>query len=122
MREHCARGYNMLRKIPFLAESAEIVFSHQEHFDGSGYPNGLRGNEIPVSAPASSPWPTPWTPSPATAPTARRELRRGPRRDSALLRNAVRSRRVEVFLKVPNELVARAALRDHRPEQALLHL
>jgi hypothetical protein len=44
MREHCARGYHMLRKIPFLAESAEIVFSHQEHFDGSGYPNGLRGS------------------------------------------------------------------------------
>jgi len=50
MREHCARGYNMLRKIPFLAESAEIVFSHQEHYDGSGYPNGLRGVEIPVGA------------------------------------------------------------------------
>jgi putative nucleotidyltransferase with HDIG domain len=50
MREHCVRGYNMLRKIPFLAESAEIVFSHQEHFDGSGYPNGLRGTEIPVGA------------------------------------------------------------------------
>jgi putative nucleotidyltransferase with HDIG domain len=50
MRQHCARGYNMLRKIPFLAEAAEIVHSHQEHFDGSGYPRGLRGNDIPLGA------------------------------------------------------------------------
>jgi putative nucleotidyltransferase with HDIG domain len=50
MREHCTRGYEMLRKIPFLAAAAEIVFCHQEHFDGSGYPNGLRGQEIPLGA------------------------------------------------------------------------
>ncbi len=50
MREHCARGYQMLRKIPFLADAAEIVFSHQEHYDGSGYPRGLKGEEIPLGA------------------------------------------------------------------------
>ncbi len=50
MREHCARGYQMLRKIPFLQEAAEIVFSHQEHYDGSGYPRGLKGEEIPLGA------------------------------------------------------------------------
>jgi putative nucleotidyltransferase with HDIG domain len=50
MREHCARGYHMLRKIPFLAGAAEIVFTHQEHYDGSGYPSRLRGSEIPVGA------------------------------------------------------------------------
>ena len=50
MREHCARGYHILRKIPFLAASAEIVYTHQEHHDGSGYPNGLKGNEIPIGA------------------------------------------------------------------------
>jgi len=50
MREHCARGYHMLRKIPFLAEAAEIVFTHQEHYDGSGYPSGLIGSAIPVGA------------------------------------------------------------------------
>src|SRR5206468_2117304 len=38
MREHCFRGYQMLRKIPFLSEAAEIVYSHQERFDGTGYP------------------------------------------------------------------------------------
>lgn len=50
MREHCARGYQMLRKIPFLAEAAEIVFTHQEHYDGSGYPSALRGTAIPIGA------------------------------------------------------------------------
>jgi HD-GYP domain-containing protein (c-di-GMP phosphodiesterase class II) len=40
----------MLRKIPFLAEASEIVYSHQERFDGSGYPRGLKGNEIPLGA------------------------------------------------------------------------
>ncbi len=50
MREHCARGYQMLRKIPFLQDASEIVFSHQEHFDGTGYPRGLKGEEIPLGA------------------------------------------------------------------------
>ncbi len=50
MREHCARGYQMLRKIPFLSEAAEIVFTHQEHYDGSGYPSGLSGPQIPIGA------------------------------------------------------------------------
>ena len=40
----------MLRKIPYLREAAEIVYSHQEHFNGSGYPRGLRGKEIPLGA------------------------------------------------------------------------
>jgi putative nucleotidyltransferase with HDIG domain len=50
MREHCARGYQMLRKIPFLQEAAEIVYAHQEHYDGSGYPRGLKGEQIPLGA------------------------------------------------------------------------
>ena len=50
MREHCVRGYTMLKKIPFLEQAAEIVLSHQEHYDGSGYSRGLRGHEIPIGA------------------------------------------------------------------------
>jgi putative nucleotidyltransferase with HDIG domain len=50
MREHCARGYQIVRKIPFLEEAAEIVYSHQEFYDGNGYPRGLRGDEIPLGA------------------------------------------------------------------------
>ena len=50
MRSHCERGYAIVRKIPFLAEAAEIVYTHQESYDGSGYPRGLRGEEIPLGA------------------------------------------------------------------------
>ena len=50
MREHCERGYEMVRKIPFLREASEIVYAHQESFDGSGYPRGLKGMEIPLGA------------------------------------------------------------------------
>lgn len=50
MREHCYHGYQILKKIPFLKEAAEIVYAHQEHFDGSGYPRQLKGEEIPLGA------------------------------------------------------------------------
>jgi putative nucleotidyltransferase with HDIG domain len=50
MRTHCERGYEMIRKIPFLCDAAEIVYAHQETFNGSGYPRGLRGEEIPLGA------------------------------------------------------------------------
>src|SRR5436190_1276763 len=50
MREHCYRGYQMLKKIPFLSEAAEIVYAHQERYDGTGYPRGLSGNDIPIGA------------------------------------------------------------------------
>jgi putative nucleotidyltransferase with HDIG domain len=50
MREHAYLGYQMLRKIPFLGEAADIVYSHQERYDGSGYPRGLRGEQIPLGA------------------------------------------------------------------------
>ena len=50
MKEHSYLGYKMLKKIPFLAEAAEIVYAHQEHWDGSGYPRGLKGEQIPLGA------------------------------------------------------------------------
>lgn len=50
MREHCTRGYQILRKIPFLQDAAEIVYSHQERFDGLGYPRGLKGDQIVLGA------------------------------------------------------------------------
>jgi len=50
MREHCYRGYQMLRKIPFLQEAAEIVYAHQERWDGTGYPRNLKGEQIPLGA------------------------------------------------------------------------
>jgi cyclic di-GMP phosphodiesterase len=50
MREHALLGYQMLRKIPFLQEAAQIVYCHQERYDGSGYPRGLKGDQIPIGA------------------------------------------------------------------------
>jgi len=50
MRTHCEIGYNMVIRIPFLREASEIVLSHQEYFDGTGYPRGLRGEQIPLGA------------------------------------------------------------------------
>jgi putative nucleotidyltransferase with HDIG domain len=50
MRQHAQLGYRILRRIPFLREAADIVYSHQERFDGSGYPRGLKGDQIPLGA------------------------------------------------------------------------
>jgi len=50
MREHCEQGYRIVRKIPFLREASEIVYAHQERFDGQGYPRRLSGEEIPLGA------------------------------------------------------------------------
>lgn len=50
MQEHAYLGYQMLKKIPFLAEASEIVYTHQEKFDGTGYPRGLKGEQIPLGA------------------------------------------------------------------------
>src|SRR5215469_6390638 len=50
MRKHCEIGFSVLERIPFLKEAAEIVLSHQECYDGSGYPRGLRGEQIPLGA------------------------------------------------------------------------
>jgi len=50
MRKHCQIGYDMLIRIPFLRDAAEIVLAHQEFFDGTGYPRGLKGDQIPLGA------------------------------------------------------------------------
>ena len=50
MRKHCEIGFSVLERIPFLKEAAEIVLSHQEFFDGTGYPRGLKGEQIPLGA------------------------------------------------------------------------
>jgi len=50
MQTHSWIGYQLLRRIAFLAPAAEIVLTHQERYDGSGYPQGLAGNEIPLGS------------------------------------------------------------------------
>jgi len=50
MRRHPELGSQMLQGIDFLRDAAEIVHSHHEHYDGSGYPRGLKGDKIPLGA------------------------------------------------------------------------
>jgi putative nucleotidyltransferase with HDIG domain len=50
MDEHTAIGARMLERIPFLAPVAPLVRSAHERHDGGGYPDGLRGEEIPRGA------------------------------------------------------------------------
>jgi PAS domain S-box-containing protein len=50
MRTHPVRAYEMLAPIPYLSKALEIPHCHHEKWDGSGYPRGLKGEEIPLSA------------------------------------------------------------------------
>ena len=50
IRAHPAAGRNILARIPFLAGASEIVYAHHERWDGSGFPQGLVGDEIPLGA------------------------------------------------------------------------
>lgn len=50
MREHPRMGYQLLAQVPELHAAAELVLHHEERFDGSGYPAGLKGGAIPFPA------------------------------------------------------------------------
>lgn len=50
MEEHPMTGYNILKEIDFPWPVAEIVLQHHEKVNGSGYPNGLKGEEILIEA------------------------------------------------------------------------
>jgi len=50
MQAHPLIGYEMLRHNPLLTDAAEIVFTHHERYNGSGYPMGLRGDDIPLGS------------------------------------------------------------------------
>jgi response regulator RpfG family c-di-GMP phosphodiesterase len=50
MRRHPEMGYQMLKHIPFLKPALDIVLYHQERYDGTGYPFGLAGDDIPLGA------------------------------------------------------------------------
>jgi putative nucleotidyltransferase with HDIG domain len=48
IKSHVTASYQLLSKIPMYVEIAEIILPHHEKYDGSGYPNGLQGDEIPL--------------------------------------------------------------------------
>jgi len=50
IKEHPARGESILRPVIELKDIAHVVRAHHEHYDGTGYPDGLKGREIPLGA------------------------------------------------------------------------
>jgi hypothetical protein len=50
MKTHPVIGANLIGEVPNLERIRPIVLAHHEHHDGSGYPSGLRGDEIPLAA------------------------------------------------------------------------
>jgi putative nucleotidyltransferase with HDIG domain len=50
MRQHPVIGAEIMRPVELLADASEIVRHHHEHIDGSGYPDGLRGEQIPIGS------------------------------------------------------------------------
>ncbi|HYL62893.1 MAG TPA: HD domain-containing phosphohydrolase [Candidatus Methylomirabilis sp.] len=50
MQEHVQIGFDIVKSIPFLSDAAEIVLTHHERFDGSGYPRGLKGEQIAIGS------------------------------------------------------------------------
>ncbi|MEP7134839.1 MAG: GAF domain-containing protein [Chloroflexota bacterium] len=50
MRKHPEYAFNLLAPIPYLRPALDIPYCHHEHWDGSGYPRSLKGEQIPLSA------------------------------------------------------------------------
>jgi response regulator RpfG family c-di-GMP phosphodiesterase len=50
MQTHVRIGYELMSRVAFLSIAAQIVLTHQEYYDGTGYPQGLAGEEIPLGA------------------------------------------------------------------------
>ncbi len=50
MRKHPEHGRDFLVKVAYLAPALDVPWCHHERWDGTGYPRGLRGEEIPLSA------------------------------------------------------------------------
>jgi len=50
MQQHPVTGSEIVREIEFLGAARDVIRSHHERWDGSGYPDGLAGEDIPLSA------------------------------------------------------------------------
>jgi HD-GYP domain-containing protein (c-di-GMP phosphodiesterase class II) len=77
MRRHPEYAYEMLAPINYLRPALDIPYCHHEKWDGSGYPRGLKGEDIPLTArifavidvwdalTSNCPYSEPWTPDDA---------------------------------------------------------
>jgi len=50
MERHPTHSYELLSRIPYLEKALDIPYCHHEHWDGGGYPRGLKGQDIPLAA------------------------------------------------------------------------
>jgi PAS domain S-box-containing protein len=50
VRKHPVAAYELLQPIPYLKKAMDIPYCHHEHWDGTGYPRGLKREEIPLAA------------------------------------------------------------------------
>jgi putative nucleotidyltransferase with HDIG domain len=50
MKTHSALGANIVKDVPFLQGLYKLILHHHEHYDGSGYPDGIKGEQIPLGA------------------------------------------------------------------------
>ncbi|MDD5673422.1 MAG: HD domain-containing protein [Chitinivibrionales bacterium] len=50
MKSHSMMGANIVKDVPFLTDLHQLILYHHEHFNGGGYPEGLRGSKIPIGA------------------------------------------------------------------------
>jgi putative nucleotidyltransferase with HDIG domain len=101
MRKHPTAGDEMLKRVPFLRPASAIVRHHHERFDGTGYPDGLKGTEIPLGARLFTVADT------LDAMTSDRSYRKGPGLEAARTEIQRHSGKqfdphiVELFLKIP---------------------
>jgi len=85
LHQHPLFGSQIIDSVPFLSQEMEIVHSHHEHFDGKGYPEGRKNNEIPLGArivAITEAWdtmisPQPYRPTPLSLDAALSELKKG---------------------------------------------
>jgi putative nucleotidyltransferase with HDIG domain len=50
MKNHSVLGANIVKDVPFLRDLYKLILYHHEHYNGAGYPDGLRGEQIPIGA------------------------------------------------------------------------
>lgn len=50
IKNHVTAGYEILSEVPMYSKFVDIIYAHHEHYDGSGYPRFLKGEEIPMAA------------------------------------------------------------------------
>jgi HD-GYP domain-containing protein (c-di-GMP phosphodiesterase class II) len=50
MKRHPELGYEILSAIDFLRDAADVIRAHHERWDGTGYPRGIKGEDIPIGA------------------------------------------------------------------------